>query len=68
LEKPAAEELLRTSAIKPGEVFTSSGWASLLELESRYPHCDCPDHTAARYDDNVGIVDLTLDFRPCSAN
>jgi outer membrane protein assembly factor BamA len=62
LEDSAQEKLLKSLSIKPGQIFTSKLWESLL----RTPTCDCPDREQMRYDSGSGTVSLTLDFRPCS--
>jgi len=68
METPAAADLLETSGIKPGKIFNTNLWSSLLVLESRRPQCNCPDQERVHFDDYSGIANVTLDFRPCSAN
>jgi outer membrane protein assembly factor BamA len=69
LDEPARQELLNRLPIKPGQIYNSRLWeAALLENASVLPECDCLNHEQLREDAKSGVVTLTLDFRPCSAN
>jgi outer membrane protein assembly factor BamA len=64
VEESLREELLRTFTV--GQIYSSSLWeASLLKYAGMY--CECPNREQLRLDENSGIVMLTLDFRPCTA-
>jgi outer membrane translocation and assembly module TamA len=66
VEESAREELLKTFRV--GQIFSSSVWeASLLKYASMFPDRDCHKQEPRRFDEKRGIVMLTLDFRPCSA-
>jgi outer membrane protein assembly factor BamA len=66
VEESAREELLKTFRV--GQIYSNSLWeASLLKHASMFPDCNCHKEEPRRFDDKSGIVMVTLDFRPCSA-
>ena len=66
LDEPARKRLLKVLVIKRGQVYNSRLWGMSLSYASKLPHCTCPDSEQMREDLKLGMVKLTLDFRPCS--
>jgi outer membrane protein assembly factor BamA len=66
-DESTREELLKTFGA--GQIFSSSLWeASLLKYASMFPDCDCRNYQPRHFDEKSGLVTVTLDFRPCSAD
>jgi outer membrane protein insertion porin family len=66
LADSAREDLLKSLPIQPGQLFTGKAWeGSLISSLPMFP--DCPCRQQQKLDERDGLVTLTLDFRPCSA-
>jgi len=68
LDEPARKALLDTLPLKRGQIYNNRLWEiSLLQFASMFPDCDCC-HEPLHINEKSGVVTLTLDFRPCSAD
>lgn len=69
LKESTRDELLRDLPIQRGQIFSSKLWEeSLLKYASMFPGCACRDSEQRHLDEKVGVVMVTLDFRPCPQN
>ena len=61
------QEILDGFLLKPGQLYNERLFRLSMEQNaSRFPECPCGTGQALHLDEKNGIVDLTLDFRPCS--
>lgn len=68
-DRVAGEKLLKDLAVKPGNVFNSRLWDSFVtKIPPLLPGCGCADFQALHLDEQMGTVQIVLDFGPCSAN
>jgi outer membrane protein insertion porin family len=66
LEDSARENLLKSMSIHRGQIFNGKTWEDSV-LKYAPPLPDCPCRQQKSMDERAGLVTLTLDFRPCSA-
>jgi outer membrane protein assembly factor BamA len=68
LDESARRELLKDPLIQKGQIFDSRRYELfLLKHGSLFHDCECRSNQQQRLDEQSGTVELTLDFRPCSA-
>ena len=66
LDEDIKQELLRSTPIKPGQIYNGRLWESfILKSAPLIPECTCGSVPQFQADDKSGAVVLTLDFRPC---
>jgi Surface antigen variable number repeat len=67
VDEPEREEVLANFLLKRGQVYNQQAlkW-SLEKQELKLPECPCQAGELLHMDEKDGIVDITLDFRPCS--
>lgn len=69
LDWVAGQRLLSDPAVKPGNAFNSRLWEIFVKkIPPLHPGCGCPDFQALHLDEQMGTVQIELDFHPCSAN
>ena len=68
LDDAARESFVQSLPAKVGQVYNSKTWEKTALTQSSLPICDCPDRWQRLYNEKSGVVTLSFDFRPCTAN
>lgn len=69
VDEATRQKLSKELVIHPGDIYNRRLIEiSLSRMASLFPLCDCREPEKLKFNENQGTIEVTLDFRPCSAN